>query len=343
MIQTFTVASAQPIAIYPAGLQQSVTVLNNGTATVYLGETASGTNGYPVAAGNSVQWNPSTPLYAYVVAGTSTELLINDAGTALPSANVGITGTVTADVTGTVNVVSDLVLLATVTGPASAATAVLDVRGYSSVVVMADAGPCPTGTAVGEIQVAWRTAAVGLNRYNIARIMTGVSNSSTMTETLSVRAGFLTVSFAYVPGSLNPWDSWSIRVFGSTAPLPESYQQAGMNRSGTVALKHESLSPGLTPAGAGSAAQYPGTIAGPATMTVRMGNVTNTGAGILCTLQTVGPSSRTIWARTVFSAEPYIAYNDRISLPLEPLVFTINNQTGIAQDMVATLTMEGSA
>ena len=65
MSSLFTVQAAQPAQIYPDGLQDAVTVVNNGPGFIYLDESSSvNTSSYPLAPTGSVVWDAQRPLFA---------------------------------------------------------------------------------------------------------------------------------------------------------------------------------------------------------------------------------------------------------------------------------------
>jgi len=139
MQQTYPVSDTNPISIDPAGLGIRKTVFNIGTNTVYLTENPIGSNGFPLTAGNSLGWEPKTPLYAYVVAGAPTSVIVTDTAIVQPQNDITATvgGNVNAAVTGNVTSLGAFDFLENVGVAASSGTAtitssVLDVSTYQA-------------------------------------------------------------------------------------------------------------------------------------------------------------------------------------------------------------------
>ena len=79
-VATYTVSSAQPVSVYPAGLQVALLVRNNdSTNHVFLSDLASGA-GFDLGPGSAITWEAGKPLYASVTQGFPVMLAILDNG-----------------------------------------------------------------------------------------------------------------------------------------------------------------------------------------------------------------------------------------------------------------------
>src|ERR1035437_2359986 len=75
----YSVTSAQPISIYPAGQQKAVTIRNNDSKNhVFLDNIASGVGAFDLGPGSSMEWSAGNPLYAYVIASAPVDISILD-------------------------------------------------------------------------------------------------------------------------------------------------------------------------------------------------------------------------------------------------------------------------
>jgi len=79
-VQSYTVSTTSPIAIFPSGLQLSQLIRNSSTTNhVFLSNLPSGT-GFDLGPGSSISWDAGKPLYASVTANRPVTLSILDSG-----------------------------------------------------------------------------------------------------------------------------------------------------------------------------------------------------------------------------------------------------------------------
>lgn len=107
-MQTYVVADSNPISIWPAGKQGSCTILNTGASTVYIADANTGRalEAYALNPQGTIQWNASTPLYAFTLSGERSTVIVNDASVQLANTSVTATidGPVDANITDPVSV-----------------------------------------------------------------------------------------------------------------------------------------------------------------------------------------------------------------------------------------------
>lgn len=67
--QTYSINNSSATNIYPYGKQTTLTLLNQGSVTVYISDYAGLSGGTPIGVGQSLGWPASSALYAYTEAG----------------------------------------------------------------------------------------------------------------------------------------------------------------------------------------------------------------------------------------------------------------------------------
>lgn len=85
---TFPVGAGAPVPIYPYGLQDAITVTNQGTVTVYLSNDPVLSGGYQVEAGRSIGWEAGRKLYAYTTTGDTVIQIVEGSVTGQGSVTV---------------------------------------------------------------------------------------------------------------------------------------------------------------------------------------------------------------------------------------------------------------
>lgn len=131
--QTYTVASEQPIQIYPAGLQASLLIRNNdSTNHVFLATLPSGT-GFDLGPGSAIVWSPGNALYASVKLGKPVTVTLLDNGGDLfdasaIAAQISISGAPPIDVPAT--------LVSSTSNAATVSSGSLNVQAYQSVKIV---------------------------------------------------------------------------------------------------------------------------------------------------------------------------------------------------------------
>lgn len=219
-MSTYHLASPIPIPIYPAGNAQGLDLINTGRSTVYVGNTASGINGFPITPGNKIQWHAREPLYAYVTDGTDSILTVLSAGTV---SGITVVGEVQEGQSGNSSWIATIENPDTTTavfGTSNYRTLWLRVETDSNAIDVARVDVYQYATAAGILVMAQDTyyAPASTDDYPHAVIR------------VPVKAPFSKIVMSNVGGS--DVQAWTTYVYGSADNVSESYYQSGCDFEG---------------------------------------------------------------------------------------------------------------
>lgn len=330
---SYTVNATEPISIYPAGQQDAVTILNNGANTVYLSEVASAANAWPLGAGNSMQWNAHTPLYASVSSSAApTTLLVSDNGNLLPVSNVGINGPI-----ATVNS-SELLYnsflarntLATLTGLSKYSTLVIkitpsNVDGYLF--------------GNGAFIYTWQDA----TGNTIVRDSVTYDQGNANYFTLIIHVKSDALSFGWQSAYYN---FTSITVTGLTATLPESYVMPADVGIATPIRYGTAVTYGPGTLATGTALIWkPPMIAGDAMLSLSFDGTSNSSLGVFLRylVDALGNgATATVWRTRIFSSDIYSLVNYPIIIARNTGEIQLTNYAAPISNIYLGLSMKGA-
>ena len=343
--QSYAVSSTSPISVFPAGIQPALTIVNQGSATVYVQDVATGASGYPITAGNGVQWAAGSPLYAYVDAGNATTLLVMTSGTIAPPNQMTISGPVTADISGpvTISSITSPVATAVTTAivynplaspPVGIAIPLSGIGSYSSLIISWTAAPTYVfggGSAVLNWYDSTGTYIIATERvlcdsgtnFNVPNVWTTSVKGASATLTLN------STGQPYV----------SARVFGTTAKVPDSYTMPGGATEGLLIGASASLNLGSVASNV-AYTWKPAVLAGSATLTIYANAATNTGGGVY--VQYYDELGNYFYSGNIFSATATALYVPRFIIPKRTCALKIINFTSSAVTFLATIAMNGN-
>lgn len=332
--QRYVVDSAAPISIYPAGLQKTVTVLNVGSAVAYVSDTASDMVGYPLPAGGAVQWNAHTPLYARVDdGGDPTYVVVNDTAGVLPFANVGVSGGV--QTSGLI----PLAVMETGTFGVPGGSGRLSTLGYASLTIVASG---LTATSARELRgvVYWYDALSGGNLIGRDGFVASVSTVAELltSATVRVRGPYCRVQLE-IP-NVDVTD-WNVTVYGQAGPTPEAFVTDG---DGNYRPSWRHVTAQFTIPASSSQLWYPGSIAGPAVVSIRLSQAATAGA-FVALLSTVfdGAAYQYVYRHHEHASWPASHYiNVHLAYPFEPVIWTLANETGSPLQVTIGVVYEGN-
>lgn len=312
----YTVTGVAPIQIYPAGLQSAVTLLNTGRETIYVTSMNSAQNGYPLTAGNSYSWRADTPLYAYVVGGVSSTMLVVDTGDVLPMGAVGINGPVAS--LNTYTYLGQYQFNAPI-GP-------LSLAGYASIILV----PINFGVAGFDVGILWGND--GINFYDVGDGAGWNTTSVGGVYITSVKAGLAQFAVTNSGGS-----NVFFNVYASANPIPGSY----FNSANPAVAPFEAQKTYVTnalAAGTGQTIQV-ASLAGQAHVTFTTAGVaTNTNNGLIVEFN--DGAGRLIDRHVMFDPNPFQAATYDVVFPRRAVQVQVTNFTAVVQTVTVSVTYD---
>lgn len=283
--QTYTVASEQPIQIYPAGLQASLLIRNNdSTNHVFLATVASGT-GFDLGPGSAIVWSPGNALYASVTLGKPVTVTLLDNGGDLfdasaIAAQISISGAPPVD--------APVTLVSSTSNVGNFSSGSLNVQSYQSVkIVIQESDTAASATPVYfQVDVDFNSVSIQTRR---SYVFAAGSNSGSIE--LFVPCEGSTMTFAVKPMTGTPVGAghqYTYSAVASYRPVtkPRVFLNSGWWGTSTATINTDSFgrdryaSLDLAPKAAGVLLmEYPPTFNGTLTYTIRVSGCSVAGRG----------------------------------------------------------------